>query len=127
MKNPDAKILIVEDHEVNLELVSELLRISGYTVLEARDAEHGITLARDELPELILMDVGLPGMDGLEATKILKNDPATRNILIVALSAHIADSDVELALNTGCDGYITKPIDTREFLKTVEGFLKVDA
>ena len=118
------KILIVEDNPMNLELATDLLEAAGYVVIQAGTAEKGIKLARDESPDLILMDVGLPGMDGLEATGVLKQDPATKDIPVIAITAHAMKGDEEKALAAGCAGYITKPIDTRAFPKAVTRFIE---
>ncbi len=118
------KILIVEDNPMNLELATDLLEAAGYVVIQAGTAEEGIKLARDEFPDLILMDVGLPGMDGLEATGVLKQDPATKDIPVIAITAHAMKGDEEKALAAGCAGYITKPIDTRAFPKMVTRFIE---
>ncbi len=118
------KILIVEDNLMNMELATDLLEASGYVVIQAMVAEDGIELARAESPDLILMDISLPGMDGLEATGVLKQDPATKDINVVVLTAHAMKGDEEKVLAAGCDGYITKPIDTREFPKTVARFIE---
>ena len=118
------RILIVEDNEFNLRLVSDLLEHSGFSVLQAVNAEEGIKLAHLENPVLILMDISLPGMDGLKATRLLKNDPGTKAIAIIALTAHAMDGDSEKALAAGCDDYITKPINTREFSRKVTSFIK---
>lgn len=109
------KILIIEDTPMNMELATDLLEAAGYVVFGASNAEEGIKLARAEQPALVLMDVALPGMDGLSATKLLKADPATCRIPIVALTAHAMKGDAAKALDAGCHGYITKPIDTRAF------------
>ena len=120
----DEKILIVEDNPMNLELATDLLEAAGYVVTQAGTAEEGIKLARDEFPDLILMDVGLPGMDGLEATGVLKQDPATKDSPVIAITAHAMKGDEEKALAAGCAGYITKPIDTRAFPKMVTRFIE---
>lgn len=120
----EKKILIVDDNQMNMELVSDLLEVNGFQVLQAGDASAGIDLARKERPDLILMDIQLPGMDGLQATRILKEDMATREIPVVALTAHAMKGDEENVLKAGCVGYISKPIDTRAFPGKVEGFLK---
>jgi len=114
-----AKILIVENNADNMELAVFLLQSVGHTVLSAVDAEAGLTLARDELPNLILMDIQLPGMDGLEATALLKRDDATRTIPVIALSALAMKGDEERIRAAGCDGYIAKPMGIHEFLATV--------
>jgi len=117
------KILIVEDNPANMKLAADLLAHRGYTVLKAADAEAGIRLAHHEAPDLILMDVQLPGMDGLTATGLLKKDPATRDIPVIALTAFAMRDDEERMLSAGCDGYISKPIRYRDFLATVERFV----
>ena len=110
-----AKILIVEDNPDNMTLAVLLLQSAGHTVLSAIDAEAGLTLARDELPNLILMDIQLPGMDGLEATALLKRDDATRAIPVIALTALAMKGDEERIRAAGCDGYIAKPMGIRNF------------
>src|SRR5271163_439031 len=115
-----AKVLIVEDNATNLRLATFLLESAGHTVLSATDAEAGLTLARSEQPHLILMDIQLPGMDGLKATAQLKADPATRAIPVVALTALAMKGDEERIRAAGCDGYIAKPMRYREFLATIE-------
>jgi len=114
-----ARILIIEDNPTNMKLVVFLLEKEGHEVLQATDAEEGISVARDRLPELILMDVQLPGMDGLAATRLLKGDAATCGIKIVALTAFAMTGDREKIKTAGCDGYIAKPIRYQEFLKVV--------
>lgn len=118
-----AKILIIEDNPLNMELASDLLEKEGYLVLKADEAEDGIVLARKEQPDLILMDISLPGMDGLTAIKIIKQEPATSGITIVALTAHAMKGDEEKARAAGCAGYLTKPIQTRTFAQQVASFL----
>jgi CheY-like chemotaxis protein len=118
------KILIVEDNSVNLELMVDILEVEGYVLLQADNAEEGLVLAKTENPYLILMDIGMPGMDGLQATKLLKQDPITRSIPVVALTAHAMSGDKEKALAVGCDGYINKPIDTRTFPKMLYQFMR---
>jgi len=113
------KILIVEDNPANMTLAVFLLESAGHTVLKATDAEAGLTLAREGQPDLILMDIQLPGMDGLQATVLLKKDDATRNIPVIALTALVMKGDQERILAVGCDGYIAKPMRYREFLATV--------
>jgi CheY-like chemotaxis protein len=117
------KILIIEDNALNLELVTDLLELHGFAVASARTAEEGLRLARELLPALVLMDFSLPGMDGLSATKNLKNDPATRHLAVVGLTANAMKGAQETALRAGCDGYMTKPIDTRTFAATVKNFI----
>jgi CheY-like chemotaxis protein len=117
------KILVVEDNGPNMELVTALLEASGREVIQAWTAEEGIKIAVSEIPALILMDISLPGMDGLTATINLKQDPSTRDIPVVALTAHAMKGDEERALAAGCVGYVAKPIDTRAFPKAIAGFL----
>jgi len=109
------RILVVEDNALNLELASELLTGAGHTVLQARTAEEGLRLARTEELDLILLDVRLPGMDGLAAVRVLKRDAATRHIPAVAMTAQAMKGDEEAARAAGFDAYVTKPIDTRAF------------
>jgi CheY-like chemotaxis protein len=109
------KILVVEDNALNLELATELLGAHGHAVVGARTAEEGLRLARTERPDLILLDVRLPGMDGLAAVRALKRDPETQSILTVAMTAQAMAGDEEAALAAGFDAYVTKPIDTRTF------------
>jgi len=118
------KILIIEDNPMNMELATDLLEASGYVVIQAGVPGEGIELSRVESPDLILMDISLPGMDGLEATGILKQDSGTRDIPVIAMTAHAMKGDKEKALAAGCAGYITKPIDTREFPKAVARFIE---
>lgn len=112
-------ILIVEDDAKNLKLFRDLLQVSGYTTLEATDGKQGVELAREEKPDLILMDIQMPVMDGLEATKLLKNDDVTKDIPIVALTAYAMQGDEEKMREAGFDGYISKPIDVKGFLKKI--------
>ena len=114
-----AKILIVEDNAANMKLAIFLLESAGHTALTARDAEAGLTLARNEHPNLILMDIQLPGMDGLEAVVLLKRDDVTRVIPVIALTALAMKGDEERIRAAGCDGYIAKPIRYQEFLATI--------
>jgi CheY-like chemotaxis protein len=121
---PDEKILVVEDNPLNMELTADILGAAGYTVLQAENAERGIALARAERPALILMDVSLPGMDGLSAAEVLRGEAETQEIPVVALTAHAMKGDEEKALAAGCKGYITKPIDTRALPGDVAGFIR---
>jgi CheY-like chemotaxis protein len=120
----NGRILVIEDNPANMQLATDLLEAVGYVVLQASTAEAGLDLARREAPDLILMDIGLPGMDGLEATAILKGDPATAGIPVVAATAHAMIGDEEKAFAAGCDGYITKPIDTQAFVAEIEKQLR---
>ena len=112
-------ILLVEDNELNMKLVRSLLQLENYQIIEADNAEKGIQLAHDHHPDLILMDIQLPDMDGLTATELILNVENLKNISIVALTSHAMDGDKERALAAGCVGYISKPIDTRSFLETI--------
>jgi two-component system cell cycle response regulator DivK len=114
-----AKVLIVEDNSANMTLAVFLLQSAGHSVLSARYAEAGLTLAREEQPDLILMDIQLPGMDGLQATALLKRDDATRAIPVIALTALAMKGDEERIRAAGCDGYIAKPMRYQEFLATI--------
>jgi two-component system cell cycle response regulator DivK len=116
-------ILIVEDSELNRRLVEAVLEPHGYRLLAAEDGETGVTLAQAEQPDLILMDILLPGIDGYEATRRLRADPETQRLTIVALTASASIEEQEQALAAGCDGYIPKPIDTRAFPKQIRQFL----
>jgi CheY-like chemotaxis protein len=109
-----ARILIVDDNPVNLKLASSLLELEGYEVAQAVDAEHAQEMLRGDLPDLILMDIALPGMDGLSLTRKIKADERLKCIPVVALTAFAMKGDDEKAFAAGCEGYITKPIDTRE-------------
>jgi two-component system, cell cycle response regulator DivK len=119
-----AKVLVVEDNPANMTLAVFLLQSVGHTVLSAIDAEAGLTMARDEQPNLILMDIQLPGMDGLEATALLKHDAATRAIPVIALTALAMKGDEERIRAAGCDGYIAKPMRYREFLAAISAQLE---
>lgn len=113
------RILIVDDNATNLKLVAYLMRANGYTVETALDAESAIDAIRVNHPDVILMDIQLPGIDGLELTRRLKADPGTRDIVIVAVTAYAMKGDQAKALAAGCDDYITKPIDTRSLPDTI--------
>jgi two-component system cell cycle response regulator DivK len=114
-----AKILVIEDNPANMTLATFLLESAGHTVLSATDAEAGLTLARDQQPHLILMDIQLPGIDGLQATLLLKGDDATRSIPVIALTALAMKGDEERIRAAGCDGYIAKPMGYQEFLAAI--------
>ena len=120
-----ARVLIVEDNPANMTLAVFLLQSAGHTVLAATDAEAGLTLARAEQPNLILMDIQLPGMDGLEATRLLKSEEATRAIPVIALTALAMKGDEERIRAAGCDGYIAKPLSYRDFLATISAQLAI--
>jgi two-component system cell cycle response regulator DivK len=112
-------VLVIEDNATNMTLAVFLLQSAGHTVLSATDAEAGLTLAREAHPNLILMDIQLPGMDGLQATALLKRDEATRAIPVIALTALAMKGDEERIRAAGCDGYIAKPMRYQEFLATI--------
>jgi len=118
------KILLVEDNEMNRDMLSRRLEKRGYTVALAADGGIGVELAKSGLPDLILMDMSLPVIDGWEATKLLKADPATKAIPIIALTAHAMDSDRIKALESGCDDFDTKPVELSRLLAKVEDLLK---
>jgi CheY-like chemotaxis protein len=119
-----ARILIVDDNPTNLKLVAYLVKAKGYDVDTAPDAETALAAIRARAPRLILMDVQLPGIDGLELTRQLKADPETSSILIVAVTAYAMKGDHDKALAAGCDGYVTKPIDTRALPETITRLLE---
>jgi len=119
-----AKVLVVEDNQANMTLATFLLQSVGHTTLEARDAEAGVTLAGIEQPDLILMDIQLPGMDGLRATAILKAGAATRDIPVIALTALAMKGDEARIRAAGCDGYISKPLSYKDFLTTIAAHLE---
>jgi len=116
-------ILIVEDNEMNRDMLSRRLERKGFRVLIAIDGAHGIDVARSELPDLILMDMSLPVMDGWEATRQIKADEALRYIPIIALTAHAMANDRDKALEAGCDDYDTKPIELPRLLSKMEALL----
>ena len=120
------KILVIEDNKLNMKLVRGLLSLGNYMMIEAIDAEIGIRMAHKHHPDLILMDIQLPGMDGLEATKIISNDADLKGIPIIALTSYAMEGDEKKAQLAGCAGYITKPIDTRNFLNIISKFLDND-
>jgi two-component system cell cycle response regulator DivK len=118
-----AKLLIIDDTENNRILLGRRFKPRGHEILFAEDAEKGLELAREQRPQLILMDVGLPGMDGWQATRTLKSDPATQGIFIIALTAHAMSGDRDKALAAGCDGYESKPIDFTALFSKVDELL----
>jgi len=122
-----ARVLVIEDNASNMTLATFLLESAGHTVLGASDAEAGLAIARADHPDLILMDIQLPGMDGLEATALLKGDASTRAIPVIALTALAMKGDEERIRAAGCDGYIAKPLSYREFLATVAAQLEGEA
>lgn len=122
--NQKSKILVVDDNATNLKLFSQVLEFEGFEVLKAENAEEAKALIEQTPPDLILMDIALPGMDGLTLTRQLKAQPKTKSIPIVALTAFAMKGDDQKARDAGCDGYITKPIDTRRLPEQVAEWLK---
>lgn len=120
-------ILVIEDNAANLKLAAFILEQAGYAVLDAIDAEAGVTLARSALPDLILMDIQLPGINGLDATAILKGDPATSRIPVIALTALAMMGDEARIRAAGCDGYVAKPMRYQELLSTIAEQLGAEA
>lgn len=118
-----AKVLVIDDHPLNAKLTRLLLTGEGHEVRTAADAEAAIDLLRTFRPQLILMDLQLPGMDGFELTRRLKSDPATRSIPVVALTAYAMRGDEARARDAGCDGYLSKPVDTRVLAAEVQRWL----
>lgn len=117
-------ILIVEDNEKNMKLVRDILQAKGYRTLEAGTAEDGVALARAHNPDLVLMDIQLPGMNGMQALKVLRADPSTAAIPVVAITASVMTQDRQQIMDTGFDGFIEKPINLREFLATVQAAVR---
>ena len=120
---PGEPILIVDDNPVNLKLVRVLLAGEGYDARTAGDAEEALEILREFHPKLILMDIQLPGMDGLDLTRCLKADPATRGVVILALTAYAMKGDDKKMLAAGCDGYVSKPVDTRTLPQLIADYL----
>ncbi|HEX5133905.1 MAG TPA: response regulator [Thermoanaerobaculia bacterium] len=119
-----AKILLVEDNEMNRDMLSRRLVRSGYEVVMAVQGEEGVALARTASPDIVLMDMSLPVMNGWEATRLLKGDPATREIPVIALTAHAMSGDREKAREAGCDDFDTKPVEYARLLSKIEGLLQ---
>jgi two-component system, cell cycle response regulator DivK len=117
------KLLLVEDNEMNRDMLSRRLERKGYQVILARDGEEGVALAQSDLPDLILMDMSLPEMDGWEATRIIKANSATTSIPVIALTAHAMSGDRERALEAGCDDYDTKPVELPRLLEKIQTLL----
>lgn len=120
-------ILIVEDELQNRKLFRDVLQYSGYTVFEAMNGKEGVALANQHLPDLILMDIQMPVMDGLSATRILKQNETTRDIMVVALTANAMPGDKERILEAGCHDYISKPFRLHEFLEKIKEYLPEDS
>ena len=116
-------VLVIEDNELNMKLVRSLLQLKNYQILEAVNAEKGLQLARKNRPDLILMDIQLPGMDGLEATRSIRDDASLKDLPVIALTSYAMQGDQDKALEAGCNGYVSKPIDTRHFLKMIDQYL----
>ena len=119
-----AKILLVEDNEMNRDMLSRRLKKKGFDVVMAFDGKRGVEMASEESPDIILLDMSLPVMDGWEAAKHLKANDATKSIPIIALTAHAMAGDRDKALGAGCDDYDTKPVDIKRLLEKIEGWLK---
>lgn len=117
---PRPRVLVVEDNGDMREFLARVLSMQGYEFLEAADGEEGLHVARTQHPNLILMDISLPALDGFEATRQLKQDPAMRHVPIIAVTAHARPADEQRALDAGCDGYLSKPYSLRDFLAIVE-------
>src|SRR5215468_1498599 len=122
-----ARLLLVEDNEQNRDMLSRRLRRKGYEVIIAHDGGEGLVLAREQAPDLILMDMSLPVLDGWEATRQLKADPQTRHIPVIALTAHAMAGDREKALAAGCDEYETKPVEFDRLLGKIQALLGASA
>jgi CheY-like chemotaxis protein len=120
---PSPIILVIEDNEMDMKLFEALIEISRCRVLEAKDAESGIKIALEHCPNLILMDLRLPGLDGLEASRLMKKHEVLANIPIILVTSYEADGDEQRAQKAGCAAFITKPIDTRVFMRTIARFL----
>jgi two-component system cell cycle response regulator DivK len=118
------RILVIEDNAMNLKLVRDVLQFSGYDVAEARSGEEGVELARERTPDLILMDLQLPGIDGVEALRLLRANPTTRAVPVVAVTAFAMKKDRHRALLAGFDGYVEKPISVRALPSQVKSFLR---
>ncbi len=118
-----AKVLVVEDNEMNMQLFEYLLEEGGYQILKATSGEDALRVVAEKMPDLILMDIHLPGMDGLSVVRELKNDSKMQRIPILALTAHAMRGDKDRFLQAGCDGYISKPIDVKTFIPSIQKFL----
>jgi two-component system cell cycle response regulator DivK len=116
-------ILIVEDNDKNLKLVRDVLQVKGHTTLESGTAEEGIEMARKSKPDLVLMDIHLPGINGIEALKILRADPTTARIPVIAVTASVMQQDRKMITEAGFDAYVGKPINLKEFLEAVNAAL----
>lgn len=119
----EIRVLLVEDNDMNMEMLSRSLKRKKFSVLEAVDGQQGVDMAKSEVPDIILMDIGLPVFDGLEATRKIKGNDATRHIPIIALTAHAMSGDQQEALEAGCDDYDTKPIELDRLLEKMKKLL----
>jgi two-component system cell cycle response regulator DivK len=117
-------VLIVEDNEKNMKLVRDILQAKGFETMEAGTAEEGIKLALERTPDLVLMDIQLPGMNGMEALKVLRAEPSTAKVPVVAITASVMTQDRQQIMDTGFDGFIEKPINLRDFLATVNASIR---
>ncbi len=120
----DKMVLVVEDNDLNMKLFHDLLEAHGYIVLQAKDGMEGWRMAREQRPDLILMDIQLPDVSGLEVTKWLKADETLKSIPVIAITAFVMDGDEEKFLEGGCDAYIVKPLSISNFLQTVDRLAK---
>jgi CheY-like chemotaxis protein len=120
------RILVVEDNDLNLRLVRDVLQHAGFVVLEARTGEQGVEIAQDGPPDLILMDLGLPGIDGTEALRELRSSPVTASVPVVAVTAYAMEEDRQRTLAAGFDGYLTKPLDVLALPGQVRGYLAME-
>ena len=121
------RILLVEDNEMNRDMLSRRLQRRGYEVIIAIDGQQGVEMARSESPDVILMDMSLPVMDGWEATRTLKSSPDTKHLPVIALTAHAMSTDREKAMEAGCDDYDTKPIELTRLLAKIEALIQAGA
>ncbi|MCP4402450.1 MAG: response regulator [bacterium] len=117
-------VLVIEDNELNMKLTRIILTMGNYRVLEAKDAETGIQLIREQQPDLILMDIQLPGMDGLSATRLIKSEPKLRHIPIIALTSYAMRKDEKTSKEAGCEGHVTKPVSASQLLETVARYVR---
>ncbi len=120
----DKTVLVVEDNDLNMKLFHDVLEAHGYNVLQAKDGMEGLRMAREHRPDLILMDIQLPDVSGLEVTKWLKDDETLKSIPVIAITAFAMAGDKEKILEGGCDAYLVKPISIPNFLQTVERFVR---
>ena len=117
-------VLIIEDNEKNLKLVRDILQVKGYSTLEAMTAEDGIRLATERMPDLVLMDIQLPGMNGIDALRVLRSNAATAKIPVIAVTASVMQQDRKLITDAGFDAYVGKPISLKEFVEAVRHALE---